>query len=88
MLQMLNLDVKKSNDGHNPTNQYAENVNNGEGSDDDFGRSHSIYAKKELVLPNVINAHIMNKDGINMSADNIKEEDGIDTTYKPKVYFF
>lgn len=87
MLQMLNVDVKKSNDPH--VNAHHSEA---EGSDDELRRSHSNYNKKELVLP-LVKSH--NGQTLNMSADNIKTEESQDKVveeksdpYKPRMYIY
>ena len=91
MLQMLNVDVKRSNDPNLPNNHYIEH-NHGEGSDDDMRRSqHTKYVKDDLVLPNVVNMNLNLKDNLmNNSADGFipdvyedKKDDN--DPYKPKM---
>ncbi len=75
---MLNLDVKKSGEPH----QNAPNMEGQfEGSDEEMTKSGNHFVRKELVLPNVINAH---KD-LDMSMDGTKDGEGSDGAYKPKV---
>jgi hypothetical protein len=68
MLQMMNVDVKKSNDSNTRINDAT---NFGEASDDDMVRAHSNYNKK-VVLPKV---NVNKRENLNMSADNLNGED-------------
>lgn len=68
MLQMMNVDVKKSNDSNYRINDVT---NLGEVSDDDMVRAHSNYNKK-VILPKV---NVNKKESLNMSADNLNGED-------------
>ena len=68
MLQMMNVDVKKSNDSNYRINDV---INLGEVSDDDMVRAHSNYNKK-VILPKV---NVNKKESLNMSADNLNGED-------------
>jgi hypothetical protein len=74
MLQMLNVDIKKS--GDIPLGTSGDQ----EGSDEDLKHSHSLYGKKHLVLPNVVTGNIQRND-LNISTE---LQDG-DDHYKPKV---
>jgi hypothetical protein len=87
MLQMLNLDVKKANDGPNTHFPEGGPHIHGEHSDDDLIHSHSNYNKKELILPSVVASGSYGKGDINISADNIKDGSGDEGNdpYKPKV---
>jgi hypothetical protein len=84
MLQMMNVDVKKSNDSNsNALKNISDAINIGEVSDDEMVRAHSNYNKK-VVLPKV---KFNTKESMNMSADNLngddKEED--ENPNRPKM---
>ena len=83
---MLNLDVKKANDG--PMTHFPEGGPHiGEQSDEELIHSHSNYNnKKELILPNVVHPGNFGRDNSNMSVDNIKEGSGDENDpFKPKM---
>ena len=84
MLQMMNVDVKKSNDSNsNALKNISDAINIGEVSDDEMVRAHSNYNKK-VVLPKV---NFNTKESMNISADNLngddKEED--ENPNRPKM---
>lgn len=86
MLQMMNIDVKKSNDSNTNGNEIkniSEAINFGEVSEDEVVRAHSNYNKK-VVLPKV---KLNKKENLNMSADNINGEENVqdDNPNRPKM---
>jgi hypothetical protein len=87
MLQMMNVDVKKSNDSNtnNAARSLSDALNVGEVSDDEMVRAHSNYNKK-VVLPKV---KINKKENLNMSADHINGEERVDdeNPTRPKMYY-
>ena len=85
MLQMMNVDVKKSNDSNinNAGKSLTDALNIGEVSEDEMVRAHSNYNKK-VVLPKV---KTNKRENLNISADQINGVDRMDdeNPYRPKM---
>ena len=89
MLQMLNVDIKKSNTGYNGDQPNTENEGSG---DEDFRASQSNLGKKNLILPHLRGN---NQVGLENSADFIRSDDDNNNNlleenknddFKPKMY--
>jgi len=85
MLQMMNVDVKKSNDNsiNNAGKSLTDALNIGEVSEDEMVRAHSNYNKK-MVLPKV---KTNKNENLNISADHINgvERENDENPYRPKM---
>jgi hypothetical protein len=69
MLQMLNVDIKKSNTAYNGE---QPNTDNEASADEEFRASQSNIGKKNLILPHL---RITNPMALNNSIDLVKSED-------------
>jgi hypothetical protein len=88
MLQMLNVDIKKSSTAYND----QVGTENEQSGDEEFRGSQSNLGKKNLILPHLRGTNPM---ALNNSADNMKTDDennnmGLieenkNDTYKPKM---
>jgi len=89
MLQMLNVDIKKSNTAYNGE---LPNTDNEASADEEFRASQSNIGKKNLILPHL---RITNPMALNNSTDLVKSEDengninlmeeNKNESYKPKM---
>lgn len=89
MLQMLNVDIKKSNTAYNGE---QPNTDNEASADEEFRASQTNMGKKNLVLPHL---RVTNPLALNNSTDLVKSDDengnlnlmeeNKNDNYKPKM---